>query len=234
MITGNEDLVSLEEIQSVLTAYAGPATPRTRPASRRIRRFRSLAVVTALVTALALVGVAVADGLGVFSGINAAQHPQTGADVIDPQTAAWMQGHDCNTGPAPSAPVCMPAIAGLLLNTARRVGQLPSGQKVYVITSADNKLCFVVAPPHPEWNCDDPLSNTNPTTVATYATTSDPGQWTTFGVALDGVTSVSFQAGGQEVTVPVEANLWTYQGENLATSSLTVHFADGSTYVLSH
>ena len=190
---------------------------------RRARRWRPVVAVAVAVAALALAGVAIADGLGAFSGIGAAQHPQTGADVIDPATRAYMEGGSS-----------MPIIGGLLFDTARVVGQLPSGQNIYVIANKRDALCFVVGPPHPEWNCDDPLSRSHPSTVFFYG--QDPSAPTTFGIALDGVTAVSFDQDGQELTVPVKDNVWIYPGDAFygAMVSLTAHFADGTTVVQTH
>jgi hypothetical protein len=87
----------------------------------------------------------------------------------------------------------------------------------------------------------------HPATLETYPISNSEGtkviSWIVFGVALDGVTSVSFQptqatAGGpsgQEITVPVSGNLWTWQTDEhvppYALQSVTAHFADGSTVV---
>lgn len=185
------------------------------------RRWKPLLVAAVVTAALAGAGVAIADGLGAFNGISAAQHPQTGADVIDPATRAYMEGGSS-----------MPIIGGLLFDTARVVGQIPSGQNVYVITTRSNSLCFVVGPPQPEWNCEDPLGNSHPSAVFAY--TQDGKPYTVVGIALDDVTAVSFNENGQEVTVPVTNNVWTYQSDSsdaLAAPmfALTVHFADGTT-----
>ncbi len=58
MISHDEDLVSLEELQSVLNTYAGPPTPRTRPASHGIRRLRPILVASFALVALVAVMVA--------------------------------------------------------------------------------------------------------------------------------------------------------------------------------
>lgn len=204
-----------------------PKRPRlslpTIPLFQRPRSWRPVVVVAVAVTALAGTGVAIADGLGAFNGIGAAQHPQTGADVIDPATRAYMEGGSN-----------MPIIGGLLFDTARVVGQIPSGQNIYVITTKSNSLCFVVGPPHPEWNCEDPLSRSHSSAIFAY--TQDGKPYTVVGIALDGVTAVSFDENGQGVSLPVENNIWTYQSDSsdaLASPmfALTVHFADGTTVV---
>lgn len=205
------------------------------PAQQRRRAWRPLLAAFVLIAALAGVSVAIADGFGAFDGIAAAQHPQTGADVIDPATRAYMEGRNCNHWPNQSPPQCMAVIGGLLFGTARVVGQIPSGQDIYVITTTSNSLCFVVGPPHPEWSCDDPLSRSHPSTVFLYGQDPDITP-PTFGIAVDGVTSVSFEANGREVTVPVKDNVWMYPGDVFASAmlSLTAHFADGTTVVQTH
>ena len=55
MITHDEDLVSLDELRSVLNTHAGPPSPRRRAAPHRLRRplVLALAVVAAAATAAA-------------------------------------------------------------------------------------------------------------------------------------------------------------------------------------
>jgi hypothetical protein len=210
-----------------------PERPRlSRPGVhlfRRPRSRRSLAVVAATAAALAGAGVAIAAGLGAFAGIGAAQHPQTGADVIDPATGAYLQEN----------------LAGIQLDTARHIGHLPDGQNVYVVTGTQNDLCTVVGPPNAFVQCGDPLSDSHPATITgDYAVKNGSSiRWVIFGLALDGVTSVSFQAtqadgggpAGPEVTVPVNDNLWIYPSDDASevdvSQPFTAHFADGTTVV---
>jgi hypothetical protein len=197
------------------------------PGPHRISRRGGL---MAAVTAAALVGAGatIAAGLGAFNGIGAADRSRTAGDVMDPETAAYVREH----------------LVGIQLDTARHIGRLPSGQDVYVITGTHGDLCVIVAPPNPYATCGDPLSDAHPATLETYPISNGAGtkvlSWIAFGVALDGVTSVSFQptqasAGGPsgpEVTVPVSDNLWTWQTDEKwppdALQSVTAHFADGT------
>jgi hypothetical protein len=213
-----------------------PTRPRLSLLSVRLfqrpRSRRSIVIVAVTLAALVGAGVAIAASLGAFNGIGSAQHPQTPADVIgDPATADFLQG---GTQPKPR---------GLQLDTTRLVGQFPDGQKVYVATGSLNDLCTIVGPPNYEVWCGDPLSNAHPATIYTYpAFNNDPTiRWITFGLAIDGVTSVSFQTGmtadglptGPEVTVPVTGNLWTYPNNSAMPpyllQSVSAHFADGTT-----
>jgi hypothetical protein len=234
MTAYSDELVSLEELRSVLGAYAGPADPRVRAKRSGLRRFRPVLVFVIAVVAFVIASVAIADGLGAFNGIGAAHHPRTGADEISPSIKADM-GYGSQ-----------PVPRGLDFGTTRRIGQLPSGQNVYVIapTRGNGTFCFVIGRPGPEWNCSATLSRRHPSTAIVY--TGDGKPWTTVGIALNGVTSVSFKVGGPEhggkesgghiVTVPVKHNLWTYRSHDelsLAQASwlLTAHFADGTTAV---
>ena len=215
--------------EGILHATAVPARAEHRPRRRQPRK--RLLVAVALFATVAVATAAIAVGLGAFNGIGAAQHPIGTADVLDPVTAAYVQEH----------------LAGIQLDTTRHIGQLPDGQNVYVITGTQNDLCVIVGAPQPDASCGDPLSDAHPATLETYPISNDAGtkvvKWIVFGVALDGVSSVSFQptqatAGGpsgQEITLPVNDNLWTWQTDEksppYALQSVTAHFGDGTTVV---
>jgi hypothetical protein len=55
-----------------------------------------------------------------------------------------------------------------------------------------------------------------------------------YGIARDGVTALSFQAHGTEVTIPVSHNVWAYEGDSSLLQSFTAHYADGTTQTISH
>lgn len=204
-------------------AVASRAEHRPRLRQRR----RRLLVAAALLATVAVGTAAIAVGLGAFNGIGAAQHPIGTADVLDPATAAYVQGH----------------LAGIRLDTTRHIGQLPDGQNVYVITGTQNDLCTVVGPPNGFAQCGDPLSDAHPATITGYYTANnDPSvRWIVFGLALDDVTSVTFQPqstsdgapAGPQVTVPVTNNLWTYESNQAeppyVLQPVTAHFANGTT-----
>src|SRR5436305_1684737 len=68
MTAHREDLVSLEELRSVFSTYAGPDTPRERRQGHRVGRLRPVLVVAVALPALAGAGVAIAAGFGAFEG----------------------------------------------------------------------------------------------------------------------------------------------------------------------
>lgn len=234
MTAHSDDLVSLEELRSVLSSYAGPAEPRMRAARSRLRGFRPVLVVAVAVVAFVVAGVAIADQLGAFDGIGAAQHPRTRLDKIGRAVKAEILH---GTEPVP---------IGLQFGTARRIGQLSGGQHVYVLarSGANDNLCYVIGSPGPQWSCSNTLSRRHPSTALVYTQGGKP--WSTIGIALNGVTAVSFTAGGperggreiggHEVTVPVKNNIWRYTSHdflslNQASWLLMAHFADGTTAV---
>jgi hypothetical protein len=190
------------------------------------RRWRRLAVAAIVAGALALTGVAIAAGLGAFDGISAADRPQTTKDVLDPQTVANLQ-RTCssNVPDLGYRPNC-----NLVLSSARLVSQLPSGLNVYVIADTQGDLCVLL--PAAMMSCGSALSQSSPITTASFQASSDQ-QPIVYGVALDGVTAVSFELDGQEVTVPVKDNVWAYEGASLPEAhSLTAHFDNGATVTL--
>jgi hypothetical protein len=216
--------------QHLLTEVAGEPTSRRAflPPSRSWKS--ALVVAVLLLTLAGAVSVGIADSLGAFNGISVVQHPQTTSDAIDPATAKYIKTH----------------LAGIKLDTVRHLGQLPNGQNVYVVTGTQNDLCAVLGPPEIDAECGDPLSHAHPATIYTLETQNDPGtRWITYGIALDGVTSVSFpystQAApadgggnlGPAVTAPVNNNLWIYPNNKdwppNALQPVTAHFADGTT-----
>lgn len=211
--------------KGVLYAATMAARAERRPQLGQWRR--RLLVAVALLATAAVATAAIAVALGAFNGISAAHHPLGKADVFDPATAAYVHEH----------------LAGIRLNTTRHIGQLPDGQNIYVITGTENDLCTVVGPPNAFAQCGDPLSDAHPATITgDYAANNDPSiRWIVFGLALDGVTSVTFRPGqaddggptGSNVTVPVNDNLWTYESTQAqppyVLQPVIAHLGDGAT-----
>jgi len=227
MTTHEHELLPLDELATTLTAYEGPADPRAR--ARRGRRHPSPRLVAAAAVAiLVFAGAAYAAGLDPFAGIGAADRPQQPGDALDPAVTAAIQR--MNAGPM------FGPTGKLVPESARLVGRLPSSARIYTIATTTGKLCVLIEE-QPGTNmgsatgCGNPLSQSQPTTAETIR----PNEQTpplNFGIAKDGVTAVSFPAGGVEQTIPVVGNVWAYEG-SADLFSLVVHFADGSTQPLS-
>lgn len=186
-----------------------------------------LAAVVALL-ALALAGVAIADGFGAFDGISAAQGPQT------PAALAWAKGLQAACATTPPPPSGTTAIydpfCHLVLSSARLLSR---DSNVYVVTDTRGDLCnslgFGGA-------CGPPLSQSQPITAGGgNPSPTTGGELIVGGIALDGVTSVSFTIPltGQAVTVPVVKNVWVYRQSDShaagAMDCIRAHLADGST-----
>jgi hypothetical protein len=167
---------------------------RLEPATRGRRRRRSLSVAIAL--AVAAGGLAAAAVSGPLDGVLSADHPRSIRDVLDPATAAMLQRDGQRN------------LAGRpLLGESRLLGTLPAGRRVYVVPTSAGRLCVVVE--RLAESCANPLTQATPITFA-VARPAGEGP-VAYGVARDGVASVSFRVGGRRVTVPVRNNLFAYQ-----------------------
>jgi hypothetical protein len=228
MTTHSDELISLEELQSVLAKHAGPNSPLERPAQHRARGLRPVIVAVTAVVALAGAGVAIAAAFGAFDRISAANHPQTSADVLSPQTVARLKQLCTDTGASSSfyMPNCH-----LVFDSSRLVGQLPDGRDVYVVADTRGDLCVLL--PAMSMSCGTSLTPSKPLSAESFG--DGLGKPTiVFGVALDGVNTVSFEMAGHDVTVPVKDNVWVYEGPPGLTlpEALTAHFSDGTTVTL--
>ena len=225
-LTANPDSV----LQGMLERFTVDARPR---------RGRAIIASSVALAVLAAAGVAIANGIHPFAGISTADHPATSRDGLDPAIEAWItrinaSAQQTNAGaPGFQRPQ-------LDAESARLVRELPSGRRFYVLSTTDNsRLCVLTAAPggssgespSGSISCGDPLSQTQPTTISSERR-SEAAPQVTFGIARDDVVAVSFTADGREQTVPVENNVWAHEGPSDALSSLTVHYADGTTQTL--
>jgi hypothetical protein len=227
MIEHEHDLVSLDELRSVLNAYAGADDPREHPSRDRTNPFRRVLLIALAVLALAGAGVAIADGFGAFDGISSAQHEPTGADLLDAKTLAGVQ----NACPSKAIQKFYMSFCHLLLDTTRLVGNIPSFGNVYVITNTRGDLCTVFE--GGDGSCAPPLSKSHPITFLAFNPSSTVGgTFVASGLAIDGVSTVSFKVSGKAVEVPVKHNVWVYsEPDSHATNGQCVvaHLDDGST-----
>jgi hypothetical protein len=227
MIDHEPGLVSLDELRSILNTYAGPDDPRERPTRHGLRRFRHVLLVAVAVVAVAGAGVGIADGFGAFDGIGAAQHPQTGADVLDATTLLGLQKACPNETVQPFyMPFCH-----LVLDSARLVGQIPSSGNVYVVKDTRGDLCTLFE--RGDGSCGPPLSKSQPITFGTFNPSSTRGgTFIASGLAIDGVSAVSFTVNDKAVEVPVTNNVWVYSEPNSHAKlgrCIVAHLDDGST-----
>jgi hypothetical protein len=223
MRTQNGTEISCDELAITLESYAGPAHPRGRPVPRRWRPSRFAWTAAALV--LVFVGTAYAAGLNPFAGISAADHPATSNDKLPATLAAHIA--ELNAG------MERYGHGRLLLDTARLITQVPSGTRFYTIATSAGGLCLATVRSRGgnTLGCGDSLSKSRPITIASERT-SRATPLVSYGLALDGVTAVSFKADGHQTTIPVKNNVWAYEGQNNASRSVTVRWENGRTQTL--
>jgi hypothetical protein len=183
------------------------------------------------VAALAGAGIAIAAGFGAFSGISAAQRPQTPADRINPALLAEINSANSARG----------SDGQLLADSSRLVRRLPGGTGIYAVSTADGQLCVLgtgLAGSNTgmggasAMGCGSPLTQTQPTTMGSFK--ANGGTPTVnWGIALDHINALSFHLADDDLTVPVKDNVWAYQGPSPRNAqSVVVHYDDGTSTTL--
>jgi hypothetical protein len=208
-------------VTSLLTPFKGlePVTLASRQHARR----RKLLIYAALAFAIIVTGAAIAGAPNPLGGIGAADHSQTPSDVLDAGVQAQLRADLVPPGGIDQVGVRR-------TDSARFVGTLPSGRKVYVVPTEQGRLCVVLA--RSAESCSGSLTPAEPVTfTAVWDHPGDPAY--AYGVARDGVRSILFSFRGNHVTVPVEHNFYAYQTEPLdqppGFGGLTVTLDDGTT-----
>jgi hypothetical protein len=182
-------------------------------------------IALAVLVVLGVGGVAVAGSWDPLSAIGAADRP---AEPTDTLSAAVIEQVRKNEGSWP--PGWVSPIGSRLVDQARLLGELPDGHKVYAVPTSKGKLCILVA--ESGESCSDPLTRERPITL-TISKVGPGSPHVIWGVTANDVVSVSFEVGGQPVTVPVENNFFAWEGQPTAklaaVSPATVTFLDGTT-----
>ena len=210
-----------DELVRTILAPLARVEPVTLEEARRHRRRRTALLFAVAAAAVGLAGAAIASGVGPFPGIAAANHPARPSDAPGPGVVDQLRADQLPAGDP------LDQIGSRRLGSARLVGTLPSGRRVYLVPTSKGKLCVVVA--RLAESCGDTLTRESPITFTVVdAGAGEPAVG--YGVALDGVVSVSFKAGGRAVTVPVRDNFFVYEAPSGASfSPPSVTFADGTT-----
>lgn len=196
---------------------------RPRPS----RSWRGALVPAVVVAALAGAGIAIAAGFGAFNGLGRVQ-AQTRRATLDRHTKAEIRTACHGGGPVAGFynPYCH-----LVLDSARLLTDAPPWGKTYVIADTRGEICVFGR----LGGCYPPLSKSQPITFGSgNVSPTTGGTFIAGGLAMDGVTSISFTLvpGGTEVTVPVTDNMWLYQKPDSHAVNghcVLAHFADGST-----
>ena len=208
-------------VTSLLTPF-NRIQPVTLPSRQQPTR-RRLLIYAALAFAIIVTGAAIAGAPNPLAGIGAADHPRTPKDVLDAGVQAQLRA---DLVPPGGVDQVGPRVTG----SSRLVGTLPSGRKVFVVPTEKGRLCVVLA--RSAESCSGSLTPAEPVTFT--AVWNHPGEPAyAYGVARDGVRSISFTFRSGHVTVPVEHNFYAYQTEPLdqppGFGALTVTLDDGTT-----
>jgi hypothetical protein len=168
-------------------------------------------------------------GLGPFNGISAAQHAKTGSDLLPSGVLAQIKQMNAQSANASKTGFEPPR---LLPDSARVLGTMPDRSKVYGLTDTRGDLCLIG---EVGGSCGPPLTQSRPITFGTFnRSPTTGGTFVASGVAIDGVTSVSFKVWGKEVRVPVKNNVWVYKKRHTTAHGATcivAHLANGSTVI---
>jgi hypothetical protein len=209
--------------RDALVAGLAPIRPDLPARPRIAARWRVRRVIVALAVGalLAIGGVAVAADWTPLATIGANDRPTQPEDALSAAAREEVGKHEL-------LPTGM--VGARLVDEARLVGALADGRKVYVLPTSKSKLCIVVG--EGDESCYAPLSRDEPATFA-MAKTRPGAPHVVWGVATDGVVSVSFEIGRESVTVPVRNNFYAWQGHPSASletvSAMTATFSDGTT-----
>jgi hypothetical protein len=225
---GHSDDAKMTELLAPLRRLEPPpfAVPEL---SRRPLLRKPVVVAAVLMVALALTGIAIANGVGAFNGIGAAQNTPTGSNVLPPKVLAEIERENAFAAEHSTAKFKMPR---LLPDTARVLGTMPDRSKVYGLTDTRGDLCLIG---EVGGSCGPPLTQSRPITFGTFnRSPTMGGTFVASGVAIDGVTSVSFRVWGKEVNVPVKNNVWVYKKRHTTAHGATcivAHLANRSTVI---
>jgi hypothetical protein len=181
-------------------------------------------IIVAVCCTLAISGsafaIAKADSTGSpLRNIDAAVQAPSGTAAIDSTTLAQLQRINAR-GHEPQ-----------LLSEARTLPTTVDGRHVYLVPANNGDLCLFVE--GMTETCSAPLAEARPAQFVIVDPDGPGGAGpVAFGVAMDGVRSISFTVAGQSESVPVSGNVFVYRGTPTTStddfSAPTATFADGA------
>jgi hypothetical protein len=160
-----------------------------------------------------------------FQGIGAVTQAPTGESVLDAKTANTL--HALNGQGFGKA-----VLGSQLVAEARELPTTIIGKRLYLIPTETGKLCAFLEGGTEA--CTEPLSEARPAAVVAMDDDGPGGVGAlVFGVAIDGVRTISFTAAGKRHVVLVRGNVFAFQGSPMMTaeclSEQTATFDDGTT-----
>jgi hypothetical protein len=127
-------------------------------------------------------------------------------------------------------------IFGELFSAARQLPSAIAGDAAYVIPTTHGGFCLVVTQLGSA--CDASFTDSTPPVlfIDSDPDGSGPIGTTAFGIAENGVDSITMTVNGSPVTVPVQENTFQYSGGATVTpnsiTNISAHFADGRSVTL--
>lgn len=134
------------------------------------------------------------------------------ASGLDPATAATLRMlNERGLGAA--------VLGKRLLAEARILPTTINGKRLYLVPTETGKLCLHLEGSGEAWF--DPISQANPALLVAEDSDGPGGVGATvYGVAMDGVRSVTFTAGGNRHVVPVTGNVFVFHGDSETSAGL--------------
>ena len=187
-----------------------------------MRRSIVLTLVSIGVASLALIAASLLAGAGRAS---ASDNPFQSISSLENASAGPLAGK------ALSAFQALPSELGPLqnVNEARALPATVDGHSSYAISTSGGEFCLFVV--NLGEACTEPLSATHP--MLLLVSGPDGESQKAFGLAADGVSSVTFVIDGAATTVPVNQNVFEFDATSSTTAAglmnAVANFADGRT-----
>lgn len=209
-----------QRVRSLLAPYDRVEAVRLRS---KLRPRRAPAALALVISVVAVSSAAIAAVVGPFPGLSNANRPADERDALSAEVVAQFKASEPPGGRVDQ-------IGKRVLDSARLVGTLPSGRKVYAITSTKGRLCVAIE--GLSQSCGMQLSDKQPITLTIVDSDGLGGEPPlAYGVARDDVRSVAFTVSGRPITARVSGNLYYVEATPLHSyssfSAPTVTFTDG-------
>ena len=196
-----------------------------------------------LTLAIGVVGAALAVGIPAVAlgtgGMRTAAQDTSPVPAVGPVTSSQATGVDPATETMlrtlNEQGVGAAVLGKRLLDGARTLSTTIDGKHLYLVPTETGKVCLDLEDSSEGWF--DPVSQANPVLLAAEDDDGPGGVGpTVYGVAMDGVRSVTFTAGGDRHVVPVTQNVFVFHGDaKMSVESVTAisaTFSDGTEQLL--
>lgn len=148
-------------------------------------------------------------------GISAVATAQSGEHAIDPESLATLQALNARRGSDGRA------MEDQLIADARVMPTTVNGKRLYLIPTDRGGLCAFLEGGIE--TCGAPLSDTNPALIIAVDDDGPGGVGPmVFGLAQDGIASITIRVSGQQLSVPVDRNMFEFHAKSSARAAEVV------------